>query len=228
MGNTSAAGMPGTADPIEGLAVGLAADHQAEKKRGRAKAQPEADADLADPPERSEEPAQEAEPRGDDEQDGIRTDAMEAAAERAELIAGTLVGDMRDAMMEVFKHRPKPWSQMLAGEQKDVATALEYAAKRIVNSAVLALAAEDRPSIQAVFKGYADKAGELTGTVKFLNVQDDDVLALHRASGKTILLVVADSQAFTGQRREAGVDADQPDLEFEAGGEDDQERDDAE
>ncbi len=216
MGQMSAAGMPGTTDALDTLAVGVAEDHKAEKAK-RAKApKPEADADLADPPERSAEPA--AEPRGEDEQDGINTDAMEAAAERAELIASTLVGDMRDAMMEVFKHRPKPWSQMLAGEQKDVATALEYAAKRIVNSAVLALAAEDRPSIQAVFKGYADKAGELTGTVKFLNVQDDDVLALHRASGKTILLVVADSQAFTGQRREADVDADQPDLEFEAGG----------
>lgn len=219
MGQTSATGMPGTTDALDTLAVGVAEDHQAGKrKRGSA---PQADADLAgEGP--VQEPAQEAEPRGEDEQDGINTDALEAAAERAELIAGTLVGDMRDAMMEVFKHRPKPWSQMLAGEQKDVATALEYAAKRIVNKAVLALAAEDRPSIQAVFKGYADKAGELTGTVKFLNVQDDDVLALHRASGKTILLVVADSQGFTGQRREAEVDADQPDLEFEAGGEDDE------
>lgn len=210
-------------DAIDNLGVGLAADHQAEKqKRGRAKPQPEAqaDADLAgEGP--APEPTQEAEPRGEDELDGINTDAMEAAAERAELIAGTLVGDMRDAMMEVFKHRPKPWSQMLAGEQKDVATALEYAAKRIVNSAVLALAAEDRLSIKAVFKGYADKAGELTGTVKFLEVQDADVLALHRASGKTILLVVADSQAFSGQRRDADVQDDQADMDFEAGGGDD-------
>lgn len=214
MGNTSAAGMPGTADPIEGLAVGLAADHKAEKRKRGAKAQPEADADLA-----GEGPTQgEAEPNRADLDGGVNTDAMEAAAEQAELIAASLVGDMRDAMMEVFKHRPKPWSQMLAGEQADVAKALEYAAKKVVNKAVLALAAEDRPSIQAVFKGYADKAGELTGTVKFLNVQDEDVLALHRASGKTILLVVADSQAFSGQRRDAELDADQPDLDFEAGG----------
>ena len=210
-------------DAIDNLGVGLAADHQEQKRRRKAQpaAQPEseADADLADPPERS--PETEAEPRGEDELDGIATDAMEAAAERADLIAATLVGDLRDSMMEVFKHRPKPWSQMLAGEQKDVATALEYAAKKIVNKAVLALAAEDRPSIKAVFKGYADKVGELTGTVKFLEVQDADVLALHRASGKTILLVVADSQAFSGQRRDADVQDDQADMNFEAGGGDD-------
>lgn len=211
MGRGSAAGMPGTADPIDGLAVGLAADHQAEKAKRE-----EADADLAgegDPPAQEEETA--------DEERTVDTSAMEAAAERAELLARTLVGDMRDAMMEVFKHRPKPWSQMLAGEQRDVATAMEYAAKRIIDKAVLALAAEDRPSIQAVFKGYADKTGELTGTVKFLNVQDEDVLALHRASGKTILLVVADGQAFSGQRREAEVEADEPALDFEAGGDGD-------
>lgn len=225
MAGRSAAGMAKGADPLDTLAVGVAADHAANKAAGGL----EADADLA-----GEGPALEPhpdEPQGDraDMDGGVNTGAMEAAADRAVLIAGTLVGDMRDAMMEVFKHRPKPWSQMLAGEQKDVATALEYVAKRVVNTAwMLALAAEDRPSIQAVFKGYTDNAGTLEGKVKFLNVQDDDVLALHRASGKTILLVVADSQAFTGQRREADVDADQPDLEFEASGDDDQERDDSE
>jgi hypothetical protein len=204
----------GSSDPIEGLAVGLAADHQAEKRKRAAKPKPEADADLA-----GEGPAQgEPQPDRADLDGGLNTDAMEAAAEQAELIAGSLVGDIRDAMMEAFKHRPKPWSQMLAGEQADVAKAMEYAAKVVVNKAVLALAAEDRPSIQAVFKGYADKAGELTGTVKFLNVQDADVLALHRASGKTILLVVADSQAFSGQRRAPQVDADEAELDFEAGG----------
>lgn len=209
MARSSAAGMPGTADPIDSLAVDLAADHQANKaKRGQ-----EADADLAG----EGEPQTGTEQREDDEGEGVNTSAMEASAEQAELLAGSLVGDMRDAMMEVFKHRPKPWSQMLAGEQRDVATALEYACKRIVNKAVLVLAAEERPSIQAVFKGYADKAGELTGTVKFLDVQDEDVLALHRASGKTILLVVADSQAFTGQRRDPDVAEDQGDLEFDAG-----------
>jgi hypothetical protein len=214
--------MPGTKDPIAELAVGFSADLNAERAK-RAK-EPEPDADLAgegpDPAPKTD-PEPEAEPRGENEMDGVNTDALEAAAERAELIAASLVGDMRDAMMEVFKHRPKPWSQMLAGEQKDVATALEYAAKIVVNKAVLALAAEDRPSIKAVFKGYADKAGELTGTIKFVDVQDDDVLALHRASGKTILLVVADSQAFTGQRREADVQEDQTGMDFEASGDDD-------
>jgi hypothetical protein len=219
-------------DGFAALANGLNEDSKASRRRKPAAqvetppaVNPEADADLAgegpDPvkPDPAAEP--ETEERDPLDLSGINTDALEAAAERAEVIAASLVGDIRDTMMEVFKHRPKAWSQMLAGEQKDVATALEYAAKVIVNKAVLALAAEDRPSIKAVFKGYADKAGELTGTVKFVDVQDADVLALHRASGKTILLVVADSQAFSGQRREADVDADQKDMEFEADKDDD-------
>ncbi len=197
MGNTSAAGMPGTADPLDELAVGVAADHKAGKHKPKA------------------EPVAE-----DDGGDGITTQAMEDAAIDADIAAETLVGDVRDALIEIVKHRPKPWDQMLAGEQRDVAHALEFAAKEIVRKAVIAIAAAGRPSIQAVFKGYADKGGELSGTVKFLTVTDDDVLALHRASGQQILMVVADATRFTGQRREADVDQDEPILDFDAGADD--------
>ncbi len=144
---------------------------------------------------------------------GVDTSGMEAAADDAEIDIGTLVGDMRDAMMEVFKHRPKPWSQMLGGEQADVAKAIEYAAKKVVHKAVLALAADNRPSVRALFQGFGAK-GDLTGTLKFIDVKDDDVLALFHAQKKEVLLIVADAQAYMGQRRAADIQQDDPELQF--------------
>lgn len=149
-----------------------------------------------------------------------RTGGMERAADDVEIGLGSMVGDLRDGMIEVFKHRPRPWSQLSAAEQKDVAVALEYAAKVMVRKAVVAIAADGRSSVRAKFEGFSDKGGDVKGSLKFFDVDEKAVLVLHRASGQEVLLITADSTAYTGERREAPIQRDDPELTFEAGTDD--------
>lgn len=141
---------------------------------------------------------------------------LETIGEGIQIDIGTLVGDVRDGLLEVFKHRPKPWSHHSPDEQRDVATALEYVATEVVRRAVQLIAADDRPSIKAKLVSYQDKGGDVTGSLKFFEVDDAGALALRHASGKEVLLITADSTSYSGQRRNA-IPPDQQGLPFEAG-----------
>jgi hypothetical protein len=146
-----------------------------------------------------------------------RAREMGEAAERgaSRFASATLVGDIRDVILEVIKHRPRPWSQLSRDEQNDVATAAEYAAKTVVTRACELIASNGRVSLNAKFEGYSDKAGELKGTLKFVEVDDDGVLALHKASGQMVVLITADPTAFMGERRPPNIEEDQLGLTFE-------------
>lgn len=145
-----------------------------------------------------------------------RLDEMEGMAERADIAADTLAVDLRDAMLEQFKHRPKPWGQLLSGEQRDLAASLESTAKTFARKAVKLIAAADRPHIRGRLKKFAHDGGKVVATIEIPLITDETVLALNHATGKEVMMVTADADDFTGARA-ANTDADQSDLEFEAG-----------
>lgn len=145
-----------------------------------------------------------------------RVEDLQALATNFELDETGLIELLRDAMLEQFKHRPKPWGQLLPGEQRDVAAALEFSAKTFVRKAVSLIAAQDRPHVRANFKKYTDDGSKLSVTLEVPIVEDATVLALHGSRGKQVLIITADADDFVGGR-EAQTDAEQPDLEFSAG-----------
>lgn len=150
--------------------------------------------------------------------EGVHEAELTSAIERLEELAEQFVFDPaemiakgRDHMVDLFKTRPKPWSQLSNGEQRDVAAGIENVVRGMVSQMIQAVALAGRPGIRAKFEGYADKSGDVKGSLKFFSVSDDDVLSLHRASGKVVLMVTADADEFDTPR-EADTDPDQPEM----------------
>lgn len=194
------------ADPFSELAVGLSADHKAEKAtRVKTNATPRADED----PKAGEH----------EEEISLATARLESIVDDSEFDTATLVGDLRDCMIDIIKSRPKPWSQLSNAEQHDVARAVEYAAKVMVGRAVDLIVANSKDDpIKAILEGYAEKDG-IKATLKIKTMSEEDALAavagLHKARGGMVLISKASVDDYSGERREVTTDPDQPDLTFE-------------
>lgn len=147
----------------------------------------------------------------------------EAAIARIHAIAESVKFDdtsrigrtLTDTMLDILRNRHKPWPAMTEIEKRDVATAIDYAIKVELRSIVNAIASQGRPSIPATLEKYADKGGEITATLKIAAAADATVLALHRASGKLVMIVTADADGLMGDEIE--IPDDQGGLPFQAG-----------
>ena len=147
----------------------------------------------------------------------LDTSRIEEAVNRTELALATLKGDVRDTLLDIFRNRQKPWDAHSQDEKRDLSRALEFCADQLIRRVVMAVAADGRPAIQATLDKHTNKGeGEIAGTFTILAASDETILALHHATGKTVMLVTADANAYGGQRKEP-VGPDQPALEFEAG-----------
>lgn len=161
---------------------------------------------------------------GDDDDPGVSSLAAERLgiiASSAPLQTGTLAGDVRDTLLDMFRTRPKTWSQMTEAEQQDIGRALEYAARQLVRGVVDTIRSDghDEP-VRAILEGYTDK-GDIKATLKVKTIDGDDadrtILALHKARGKMVLITIASADDYFGERSALETDPDQPDLGFEAG-----------
>ena len=162
-----------------------------------------------------------------DEPSETALDRLSAIAEQAEFDPSTLAGDIRDTLLEIFKHRPKPWLAMTEEEQQDVGRALEYASREIVGKAVHGIRSEGFESpVRAILEGYTDK-GDVKATLKIKTMDDEDanhaIMTLHRARGKMVLITIASPDDYLGERRPFEAAPDQEGLRFEAGEDDEAE-----
>lgn len=138
---------------------------------------------------------------------------LQRIAEEAEFESGTLVGDIRDGLLDVFKSRLKPWSQMSQGEQADLNRTLESIAKTVLRKLVVVLAEEEDVSVHATLKGYAVD-GE-TFKLKVVAKGDEETATeLFRMDGHEVILIRADARRHYGQKRDAETHPDQPGLGF--------------
>lgn len=146
-----------------------------------------------------------------------RIEDMFAIADGVEINLSTLSGDIAAGMIEVLKHRPKPWGAMSQDERRNIAAACDFVAKLLARKAVQAIAAEGRASIKAKLeKQSTNKEGEITLTLKIAMPDDPTVLAVHHSLDREVLIVVADAESYMGQRKPL-VPPDQDPLPFEAG-----------
>ena len=163
-----------------------------------------------------------------DDNAGAHEAAHETAIDRLGGIVGdsefdpaTLAGDVRDTILDLYKARPKPWSQLSQAEQQDVIRTIEYAARELVQKTVDTIrSAGQVDPIHAILESYAEKDG-IKAALKIKTMGEDDALAavasLHKARGKMVLVTIASAEDYLGDRGDAETDADQPDLAFEAG-----------
>jgi hypothetical protein len=138
-----------------------------------------------------------------------------AIAENAEFESGTLVGDIRDTLLNLFKNRPKPWSQLSEIEQRDTGRALENVAKTFIRKAVIVIAEEDLVSVNGTMKGYTGKGGLFVLKVEARG-DEDTATELFRMDGHDVVIMSADHSRFAGQKGDAEVQPDSPALPFEA------------
>lgn len=143
---------------------------------------------------------------------------IERIVANADLQLDTLGGDIRDVMIDVHRNRHKPWGALSKDEQRDVATAYDYAAKTLARRVVALVAADGRASITAQLATHTNKGGgEIEAKIKIVAADDSAILALAHATGKTIMIVMADAEPYLGQRRDPPIEEDQRAMEFEAG-----------
>jgi hypothetical protein len=143
-------------------------------------------------------------------------DALDLGEEATRVVANTT-----EWLVELFKRRPKPWTELSQAEQRDVQAALEHNAKELVRHVVEAVAREGRTAVRCLMVGFTDKGEDIAVTLKVKSLGKEEteqaVLGLHRARGKHVLLTVASADDFAGAPASDSSEPDQPDLGFEAG-----------
>lgn len=122
----------------------------------------------------------------------------------------TMKGDLRDHMLEIFKHRPKSWQEMTEAQQRDMASQIEDVVGRAIDKAVRTIAADGRPISlgkleQITVKGGIKAVVTLSGADKRRHEIMDNV-------GKEVLVIVTGKENYQGQSGPAQVDPDQGDI----------------
>lgn len=136
--------------------------------------------------------------------------ALEGVPDGCEMALKTLRGDLRDALLEVFKHRPKPWSACSEMEQRDIVGALDDVAEKLINKAARIIASEGSDAVSATLESVTMKDGLKITAKAVFSLDGVDMLA--GAQGGEILIVNSDSRRMMRHRAPVKIDKDQPEL----------------
>lgn len=127
-----------------------------------------------------------------------------------DLATETLTGDIRDFLLDRVKRLGKPWAAMTEDEQSDQIHAAKEAAENLVRNACKIIAAEGRKTIVGNLLQVTQK-DNIKAVIEFAKT-DEMRHELFDAQGMAVLLVVAGSETFTGEREPAEPTPDQGDL----------------
>jgi hypothetical protein len=194
-------------DPLDQLGKDLAAEHTLEK--AKAEGAPE----ILEPEDENREGFVPEFEKVDGETAHDRNlEKLEDIAIEAEFESGTLVGDLRDLMLRLYKERAKNWSQCSASEQRDIVAMSTDVAKKVIKKVVRVVAEQDANSVHATLKGY--NAGEGFDIKLKANADEETALELFRMQGHEVIIISADARKFEGQKRDADIEEDQAPLPF--------------
>lgn len=195
--------------------------------KSKAKAEPESALEVEQSPELSNEGSVDVSAQSGD--GGAREIEIGSAMDRIEALAGeinlvedrgAIIAKLTEALVELFKRRPKPWDQLSQLEQRDLARGLENVSKEAVRQISEEIASEGQPAIRALLESYTDKDG-VKAVVKVRAIDPDEELAavvgLHQAKGKIVLIRVANPDDFARSKPRDLSEPDQKGLGFEAG-----------
>ncbi len=116
-------------------------------------------------------------------------------------------------MIELLRTLPTTWAKMTETEQTRRAHAVADAVRMVVREEVAFLETQQRVTIECLFKEVAFKEKGLIVAKLGMEYADEETrLALTRAQGKEILIVVADAARYMGRRAPIAIDKQQPEL----------------
>jgi len=123
----------------------------------------------------------------------------------------TMLGDLRDVVLDIFKHEEniKPWQELTESEQRELAERVENRVRDSIKQAVGYIASNGYSTIQAELEKVTIK--DQYQCVINVSKHIDERHQLADAAGGMILITVANDEAFLGAE-EAEIDLDQPSL----------------
>ena len=148
----------------------------------------------------------------DDQTNALPSEAQPDDAPDFDPQLDSLMGDMRDAMLQRIRTLQKPWAQMSEQEQVDCANGTELAAKDMIRKTVRLLNQHEWPT--AVVELSEMKIGGTKGIeakIACANVSHNrEVLGDY--VGTQVMLMMVDSETFMAARAPVQIDKDQPEL----------------
>lgn len=134
--------------------------------------------------------------------------ALEKVSEKTiQLATETLTGDVRDAILGQIRALQKPYARCSQDEQHDVIDHAARVAANLAEQAVRIIASHGRNVILATLESMNVKDG-IKAVVKCAN-QQSSLIELGDCVGKSVFIVVADKEAFTGEREPVNPEPDQ-------------------
>lgn len=133
----------------------------------------------------------------------------------ADIAKKTMTGDLRDAILQIVKTQKKPWQQLSEQEQTLVVNNVQERVGYMVTKVVDIISADGRKTIIAKLDSITVK----DGFKAVLSLSKDSELAhdLVDSQGSLVALVVADREAYTGEKEPAKIDKDQKELPADDG-----------
>ncbi|MBI1425801.1 MAG: hypothetical protein GC149_20440 [Gammaproteobacteria bacterium] len=125
----------------------------------------------------------------------------------------TLVGDVRDAILDTIKHEKenKAWPQMTEAQQRDCIDRCTGAAERLIREIVDIVATQGFEHTKAEIDRWKVKGRQVVLTLKS-SATEQNILSLLGASGNYVTLTFANDDAFDEDRTPCSPDPDKPEL----------------
>lgn len=141
----------------------------------------------------------------------------EVYVEREEMLAETIHGEMRDAILTEIKAAGRSWQEMPQHEQERVIYRIDKRVESILAGVVRTLVGHDFPEVEGALEQITVKDG-LKLVVK-VSATAHDRFEVVDAVGSHVRVVVADHRVFTGKPGQVTSDSDQRDLPLAQAGE---------
>jgi hypothetical protein len=144
-------------------------------------------------------------------------DALVDLAKARSFDGATLADDLLRAMLEQFRHRPKPFDQMTADEQSDVVAALKESASEFVAKALKLFAADDRPHVEAKVKSIGADGSKTKMVLEIHDETPEDIADIYRVLTKDVVVILADSNDYMSRgSTDDLIEPNQRGMEFDA------------
>ncbi len=127
-----------------------------------------------------------------------------------ELASETLLGDLMSLVIEELKAAPDVWQKLSESKQDAVIGRVHQRVREAVRQAVELIAANGRTAIPANLEQVTVK--DTYKAVLTLSKTDPNRHELVDATGRAVVIVIADAEEFSGGAGEVKPDPDQPDL----------------
>ena len=119
--------------------------------------------------------------------------------------SSTLLGDLRDALLDRLRAMPKPWTVLSEGEQQELIDGCERIALHLITEATRLIAANGFPAIKGTLAKITVK-DEMQAQVD-LSRHDPQRHEIIDFVNKPVFIVIAEPDMFLGEKGTAKPDA---------------------